>query len=176
MQRFLWVVLLFSVCLIQSCKEGCKDKTAINYDKSATVENGTCLYCTSSFVSDTATYFFTAPNAPNPSVNSIEFILVSTNSSINGNGCQTQGKQTGSNCKNYLRMVNLTSVNVDGEFNVEFTQSGNLVWFFEENNFIDMSPPGMGSDTLNLGLIDSAGCSNLATGVMSPNLSSLQFF
>ena len=176
MRIFIAALLVFIACSMQSCKEGCRDKTAINYDSKATAENGTCLYCNSSFNSDTATYFFTAFNAPNPNINAIEFILVATNSSISGNGCQTKGMQTGSQCKNYLRMVNLTTRNVDGEFNIEFVQNGSLAWFFQENNFITLGPVGSSTDTLNFGLIDSVACSNLATGTMSPNLSSLQFF
>jgi hypothetical protein len=176
MSRFLWALLLLFTIFIQSCKEGCKDKSALNYDSKATVENGTCLYCRSSFVQDTATYLFTCSNAPNPNTNAIEFILINTNSNIAGNGCMTEGKQTGSNCKNYLSMVNLTNSNVDGSFSVGFVQNGTEAWFFQELNFIDLGPPGSGLDTINFGIVDSAACSNLTTGVMLPNLNNMQFF
>ena len=176
MRIFIAALLIFIAGSMQSCKEGCKDKTAINYDSKATAENGTCLYCKSMFISDTATYFFTAQNAPDPNVNAIEFILVATNSSISGNGCQSEGKQAGNQCKNYLKMVNRTNRNVDGQFNLEFEQNGSFAWFFQENNFITLGPVGSSTDTLNFGLIDSVACSNLATGTMLPNLSSLQFF
>ena len=176
MNRFLFASLLLAVCLIQSCKEGCKDKTAINYDSKASAENGTCLYCKSTFTSDTGLYFFTAPNAPNPNANAIEFILVSTNATTTGNGCQTEGKKVQSICNNYLRIVNLTNVNADGQFNVEYFQNGTFTWFFQDNNFIVLGPPGSGTDTLNFGLVDSTACSNISIGTMSPNLNSLQFF
>jgi len=170
------VLLVLVACCIQSCKEGCRDKTAINYDSKAAEENGTCLYCKEAFSADSATYRFTSPNSPDPNVFSIAFIVTATNSSILGNGCQTQGKTVSSSCKNYLRMVNLTNKNVDGSFNVEFIQNGNLAWFFQDNTFIQMGPPGSGMDTLDFGLVDSVACSNLATGTMSPSLFNLQFF
>jgi len=172
---FIWGLLLFT-CFIQSCKEGCKDKTAINYDSKATAENGTCLYCTSSFASDSATYSFTCFNAPNPNVNSIAFILVTTKSSITGNGCKTEGKQTGSACNNYLRIVNLTNSSVEGNFSVEFFQNSVAAWSFQDQNFIVMGPPGSGTDTINFGLVDTTGCSNLRLGELVTNLNSLQFF
>ena len=177
MPKYFLAPLLFFICLVQSCKEGCKDKTALNYDSKAAVENGVCLYCDSSFVRDTATYFFTCANAPNQNTNAIEFILINTHSSIWGNGCGTQGKKTGTNCNNYLLMVNLTNDNVQGDINVVFTQNNNTAWTFNNNNgAINMNPVGGNFDTLNFGLIDSLACSNISTGTLSANLQNLIFF
>ena len=130
-------LLLFTVCAIQSCKEGCKDKTALNYDSKATAENGTCLYCKDVFTGDTATYFFSSFNNPqNPNASAIEFIVVTTNSNISGNGCKSIGKQATSGCDNYLTMVNLTSEHIQGSFDVEYLQNGAEGWFFSESNFV----------------------------------------
>ena len=170
--RLLFAILLVCILafVIESCREGCKDKSAVNYDPKATVENGTCMYCTSSASVDTGTYFFTTPNAPNPNVNSIEFILATTSSSVYGNGCQTEGKQVGSVCNSYLRMVNLTNETVTGSFSVGYDQNGFEIWFFNDNLSQGIGP----RDTFNFGLVDT-GCSNLTTGTMSPDLFDLQF-
>ncbi len=175
--RYLIAALLFcAVCLLESCKEGCKDKHALNYDSKASAENGTCLYCKDTFVADTATYFFTSSRAQNTSSPALEFILITTNSNISGNGCKTIGKQPTSTCKNYLSLVNLTNQRVDGSFDVEFTQNGAFEWFFSENSFLVMGPPGSGTDTLNFGIADSIACSNLTSGTLTPNIVNLQFF
>jgi len=167
--------MILMVCFMQSCKEGCKDKKALNYDSKATVENGTCMYCSSANASDTATYFFTSSNAPNPNVFSIEFIVVGGDASIAGNGCQTVGKQVSNNCHSYLSVVNLTNEHIDGSFDAQFIQNATTAWFFQ-TNFLEMGPPGSGLDTINFGAIDSVACINIATGTLQPNLSGLQFF
>ena len=176
MRYLLAALLLLTICSLESCKEGCKDKHAINYDSKATAENGTCLYCKDTFVADTATYFFASSRAQDPNSPALEFILISTNANIVGNGCKTIGKQPVSACKNYLSLVNLTHQRVDGSFDVEFTQNGAFTWFFSENAFLVMVPPGSGTDTLNFGIVDSAACSNLTSGTLTPNIGNLQFF
>jgi hypothetical protein len=171
-----YALLVFMACAMQSCKEGCKDKSAINYDSKAKEENGTCLYCTDTSVSETATYFFTSANAPNPSAWSIEFILVNTNAEVVGNGCKMKGLQTGNTCNNYLFIVNLTDKNVNGPFNAEFFQGFNELWFFsDQNGIVDIGPPGSGYDTVSLGLVDSVSCANPNTGRMQVNVNDFQF-
>ena len=174
--RILAVVSIFLFAfLLQSCKEGCKDKNAINYDSRAKVENGTCLYCSGSSSRDTATYFFTEPNSPNPNTNAVEFIVISTNVSQWGNGCQTEGKLPGSQCKNYLSVVNLVNENMEGFAEVQFTQNDTSVWFFNSQQFT-LNAPGSGFDTLNFGLVDSFGCSNLITGTLNLDNNNFEWF
>ena len=176
MRKLLAALLFLTACSIESCKEGCKDKSAINYDSKASTENGTCLYCKDSFVADTATYFFTSFRAADPNAPALEFILVSTNANTYGNGCKSLGKQTHSGCKNYLSIVNLTNQRVDGSFDVEFNQNGNTAWFFSETSFLNMDPAGGLNDTISFGIVDSVACSNLTSGTLLPNIGNMQFF
>jgi hypothetical protein len=164
---------------IQSCKEGCKDKSALNYDSKATVENGTCMYCKDGYSADTAVYFFSISDSSSgtgTTANNVELIVVTTNSSIAGNGCVTVGKRVSNSCKNYMSMVNLTNKHVEGFIEVEFLQNGNQGWFFENQQEFVMGPPGSGTDTLNFGLVDTTTCSNLTTGTMSFINEQLTFF
>jgi hypothetical protein len=174
MRFCVFVLLVIVACTIQSCKEGCKDKSAINYDNQAKVDNGTCLYCTGSSTSDSGTYFLIPQNAGNQNAPSIEFIVVSTNSGFSGNGCQTQGKSVGSECTNALRLVNLTGQTLEGFFTVVFTQNNEDIWFFQEQQNIVLGQ----HDTLNFGIVDSLGCSNITIGTLTleNNGSNLQFF
>ena len=177
MRQLIIVFLLFTGLAIQSCKEGCKDKKAINYDSKASLENGTCLYCSGTYNADTATYSFNSPNnSQNPNAPAIEFIVVSTSSNVSGNGCLSEGKTTGGGCNNYLTIVNLTGLHVDGSFFLQYFQNNNQLWFFQENNFIALGPPGSGTDTLSFGIVDSVACSNLTIGTLTPSLGNLQFF
>lgn len=175
--RLLTVVLLvFSACFIQSCRQGCKDKTALNFDPKAKSEDGTCRYCKTEIKGDTATYFFTVNGSPDPFNPAIEFILVTRDSTILGNGCKSEGLQSGSSCRTSLKLVNLTSANAQGFVGVFFTDNNFTQWTFSSPNGITMSPPGHGADTIDFGLIDTSACSNLTTGTLNLNFTSLQFF
>jgi hypothetical protein len=172
------LLLLTIVGTIGSCKEGCKDKSALNYDSKATVENATCLYCKDGYVADTAVYFFAISDSQGvtQTTNNIELILINTNANISGNGCHSIGKQVSSKCSNYLSIVNLTNRNAEGFIEVAFVQNGNDAWFFENPQTFFLGPPGSGTDTLNFGLADSTTCSNLTTGTMSILNEQIQFF
>jgi hypothetical protein len=160
----LWIALL---CVAQSCREGCKNKSALNYDSRAVVDNGTCLYCSSSITSDTATYFFSQDSAP--SQPSVEFILITTDSSIYGNGCRTLGKTAVNNCGNYLRMVNLTTLNASGFINIDFNQNNFDAFFWSGPVQI------AAKDTVTITGINADTCVNLTTGTLDANLFNLVF-
>ena len=177
--RLIFVTLLALILVgsFQSCKEGCKDKTALNYDAKASAENGTCLYCKDGSSADTATYFFAiSDSGTGVSSNNIEFILASTSANISGNGCKSIGKQVSDRCSNYLRVVNLSNQHAQGFIGVVFVQNGLDTWFFEPPQTFLLGPHGSGSDTLNFGLVDTTTCSNLTSGTMSIFNENIQFF
>jgi hypothetical protein len=172
MRAFIAVLLAIAIAFaMPSCREGCKDKNALNYDSKATVENGTCMYCSGSLTANHATYFFVDINAPSPYNNqsTFEFIVSTTNSGYWGNGCQTQNKQTGNVCTDSMWVVNLTNKTASGSFEVFFVQNGIDIWDFQSS--VQILP----HDTVNLGLVDTA-CADLTSGVLNNNLFNFQYF
>ena len=175
---FSGLLILMIVGLMQSCKEGCKDKSALNYDSKASTENGTCMYCKEAFVADTATYFFAISDSAGGTItgNTIEYILITTNHRVSGNGCKSVGKQVSDKCYNYLSMVNLTNKNAQGFIDVAFIQNGLDAWFFQNQQQFLLGPPGTGTDTVYYGIVDSSTCSNLTSGTMNIFNEQIQFF
>ena len=174
---FAALLMLLMVGLLESCKEGCKDKTALNYDSHASAENGTCMYCKEGFSTDSAVYFFTIDTfGGTTGGNTIEFIVTTTHTSISGNGCKSIGTTPSDKCRNYLRLVNLTNKNAQGFVEAGFLQNGSVAWVFQNSQNFFMGPPGSGTDTINYGLVDTITCSNLTTGTMNIFNAQIQFF
>ncbi len=149
------VVILFS----QSCKKGCTNPSAYNYQKSANQENGTCLYCDSALNTGGSSYY----NLMDYNTSSIYYyqnvLNLVVNSSIitySGNGCNLLGHNNTSGCyTTYYSAVfqNVTNSNVTFSGNIQIYQysSSSMVYFQVSN--ISIAP--FSSTTVNLG---SGGC------------------
>ena len=53
------------------------------------------------------------------------------------------GKTAGDRCTNALRMVNLTSENMEGFFEIDFRQDGNIIWEFAGQGNFELGPHGL---------------------------------
>lgn len=167
--RFVFAGLLAGSLLffLSSCREGCKDKTALNYDSRAKIENASCLYCTHSYVQDTSTYFFNVDSAPVQPA--IEFILLTTDSANRGNGCATVGKYVGDSCNSYLWVVNLTNKHANGLFEVSYDQNGTSVW--NVGSSLQLGP----HDTMPVIINSQQGCVDLVAGTLDPFFEEILF-
>jgi len=122
------------LCAVQSCKEGCNDKNAINYSSSATENNGTCLYCDSTQIANgSSIYEIEDENSQSPYYFQyvLRTIVTSQELQLNGNGCKFLGYGSGSNsCNEYsnnLQLVNVTSskITFTGQLFINYeSQSG----------------------------------------------------
>ena len=169
-----FLTAMLFVGVLDSCKQGCKDKHAINYNSQAANEDGSCLYCDSSHTTDGGTMFAVDPGvapAPYTNQNVLLFVASEKEFSTNGNGCKSLGLVTGQQCNVSLKLINLTNRNVNVNFNLFFEQNGFTLWQFN-NQFgqIAIGP----NDTINFGTVDTA-CSNFTTGFFDLNFNAQYF-
>jgi hypothetical protein len=97
-------ICLLLLCLMccQSCKKGCTNVRAYNYQSSAKEDDGSCLYCDSAVTSGFGQSISVEDVTPGSPYQYNYVIFASVNSNYvvyNGNGCKLQGHDnTGSGC------------------------------------------------------------------------------
>ncbi|MDB5282179.1 MAG: hypothetical protein JWO06_1254 [Bacteroidota bacterium] len=166
------LVLLFLAGVLDSCKQGCKDTHALNYDSTVKAENGTCLYCDSSSSKDGTIVPGTDFSAPVTDKHVLDFILSEDEFTNKGNGCKSLNKTSGSSCSVNLLVINRTANFVTMNFDIFFQSNNNSVfWQFSNNNTaITLSP----RDTLNFGQVDTI-CSDFSKGTANVNFNASYF-
>ncbi len=117
-------ILITATCLVAmlfagSCKRGCTNPSAANYDKTAKEEDASCLYCDSAnmgFLNDYYTFSDYTPNSTHYS----EYVLkVSYNTvfySYSGNGC-TKLLSLSGGCANQDMINSSTNLNFENQTN-----------------------------------------------------------
>ncbi len=115
---FIAVVLVCATHLLSSCKQGCTDSKAFNYNSGAQQDDGSCMYCDSSLeiLSTGQTYIYDG-NAGSPYQFSYVVAIEDHYSKANftGNGCRALGIQGDQICPqgcNYVTLYNLVSSNI----------------------------------------------------------------
>lgn len=174
-----------SICLVllcavfcQSCKKGCTNAKAYNYQSSAKQDDGSCLYCDSVKALGTTQSHSVEDVAPGSpyQYNYVVFLEVSSNFiQYNGNGCKLQGHDNASSqglsSTFYTTLIqNQTSSTVTFSGTVQIFQYyiGNTVNFPLYNVII---PPNS-SVNLNLGAGgDQPQYSSYTVSVISPTFS-----
>ncbi|MDB5282181.1 MAG: hypothetical protein JWO06_1256 [Bacteroidota bacterium] len=169
MRLTFFVIFLFVIGFLNSCKEGCKDRHAINYDSRVKTENGTCLYCDSSHATDGAVVPINDSAAPYSDKHVMDFVLSEEEFSNVGNDCKALNRATGTSCKISLDIVNRTAGNINVNFNL-FFQSNVTNTFWQDFGDIQVGP----HQTLNFGLVDTT-CSDFSTGNASVNFNANYF-
>jgi hypothetical protein len=124
-----------------SCKKGCRDSTAYNYNHSAKVEDGSCLYCDSTKTISASGFLNVTDLNPSSSYfeqNVMNVTISGYAYSYSGNGCNlirhiTNGDSTCENVYNTITFANNTQSNMTisgsilleyfSQFSVDFTYS-----------------------------------------------------
>ncbi|MCW3126882.1 MAG: hypothetical protein JWO03_2540 [Bacteroidetes bacterium] len=112
-----WMAVFLLVCLMgfQSCKKGCNNPKAFNFQANAKENDGTCLYCDSTRYTYTQSYTtiydytFGSPYQGQPV---IAAMVNQDRIYYTGNGCKLLGKTNNNNgaaCSNFSYMVILNN-------------------------------------------------------------------
>ena len=168
---FLTVVLL--TVFFESCKQGCKDNHAINYNTKAQNDDGSCLYCDSTRTTDGASIVGVDNTAPLTDKHVLLLALSENEFGYNGNGCKSEGLQTGKRCNVYLSVINLTSKSINFRLELFFEPTpGMNGWnFTNKGDTITINA----NDTINFGMVDTV-CSNFNTGLLGVNIFNTSYF
>lgn len=161
------VVLVCTTYLLSSCKQGCTDSKAFNYNSGAQQDDGSCMYCDSALetLSIGQTYIYDG-DAGSPYQFSYVLAIEDRYSKANftGNGCRALGIQGDQNCvqgRNYVTLHNLVSSNI--RFSCDLTVSISSSFGFTSTNNYPIStviiPAG---DSLALGNV-GANCLDQGT-------------
>jgi hypothetical protein len=121
------VIIVAMALIVQSCKKGCTDPTAINYVPGATHDDATCLYC-DSFVQLAGTNETQAEDMNSSSAHFSQVVLLITVNAnqvtYNGNACKMLG--LGNANTNGCGTVTYTAV-LDNETSSTLVVSGNIM-------------------------------------------------
>jgi|GEM_PF-5276373 len=156
----LGVCLLVLACMlsIQSCRKGCTNTKAYNYQSSAKQEDGSCLYCDSVYSNGGSSSFIVMDNnsgSPFQGQQVMEVELFSNFLAYNGNGCKQLGRTSATDscvATNYTAIL-LSEVSVNLTFSgviTVFNNGGTFTYSLSNVNI----PPG-NSVSVNLG---AGGC------------------
>jgi len=145
----------------QSCKKGCTNPTALNYVRSAKVDDASCLYCDSVLITGNNSNQIAVAdfNSASPyfEQNVIQLIVSNNFVQYNGNGCQllghTNNSATGTVSTYYTASIsNETSSTVvfTGTIQIGVFLSGSGEVFFDYS-VSNVSIPPSGTTTVKLG-------------------------
>jgi hypothetical protein len=126
-------MLVWAVCS-QSCRKGCTDSTAFNYQHGAKVNDGSCLYCDSAMtVGASSSFFVEDQNSASqfPFEDVLGITLTSNIKTYNGNGCKLLGYSNSNPCI----PVTFTAV-LQNQTSVNMTFSGTIEVFTNTNQFL----------------------------------------
>jgi hypothetical protein len=133
MKYLLFFAVLFLSLSFSSCKKGCSDPKALNYNDSAKTDDGTCIYCTGEEKNNNELLYLYDFNAP---INDKHVMNVVVNQKIEnyiGNGCKSLDKENGETCSIEVTLINITNYKIGGAISVRFSRSFPL-W----NEFIEI--------------------------------------
>ena len=127
------IVLSIALLSLHSCKEGCRDPKAMNYDSKATNDNASCLFC-----NDTTTLQYDLITVKDLINNSspyykhdiIQARVYSTTHTIAGNGCGAIGKTNVKTNITNITLVNLTSKLITISFSIFHYGTNHITYDF----------------------------------------------
>lgn len=144
MKKALAVILvLVSITLVESCKKGCLDSRANNYDEKAKKDDGSCTYgsgtvTTSNEEKETGDLKFFIKNSTKRDKESVELYVNNKFIGFIQNGCSNPEPDCSSNCE-YAHQLNLTQGYHDyAAYLVTETDTGNrtLSTLVETSSFV----------------------------------------
>ena len=169
---FIAAVLLIFTALFPSCKEGRTDPRAINYDRKAKSESGTCLYCdTGSYTSNVTSRAFQFDTSFQQ-IDVADFVFTQQGLSQKGNGCRTIGLAAGQGCDIKLVIKNVNPRGITGSYSIFFSNSEGVSAWSSFNSFTAISP----GDSLVVGTVVSEQCDTIEKGFFNIQLSNVSFF
>ncbi|MDB5282180.1 MAG: hypothetical protein JWO06_1255 [Bacteroidota bacterium] len=170
--RNLIALLVLILIGINSCKEGCKDVKALNYDRNAKTENGTCQYCDSTHVRSGATAAgFDFSNSQFLGQHVMDFVLSEDQFTKMGNGCKDANINR-FGCNVSLLVINLTQYHVNFTYSVTFNANATgFLWQYVDSNAVTINP----FDTLRVGVIDTI-CTDFSNGSINASLFNSNYF
>jgi hypothetical protein len=92
--------MLLCILLCPSCEKGCTDPAAYNYQRPAKVNDGDCLYCDSSLITNSSGAAVITDDfaySPYYEFGVLHFVVSSNFVSYSGNGCHLLGHNTNNN-------------------------------------------------------------------------------
>lgn len=162
-------ILGFSLLLLlSSCSEnGCKDESAINYQVTATVDDGSCIYCKKDNIDKGALIFALIDNRPQ-SVHYQDQIAVveahQTSEAYNDGSCGQNGCFTALEIKS-LVAEDIINLNFSVQFNVQGI--GSFTQYFFQNAGIKSGETKTWEKAFSL---PSSSCSDISNGSAQGNL------
>jgi len=147
-RTFILFAFLLSLAFFESCKKGCTDAHAFNYSHAAKADDGSCLYCDSSFSDPQISpalyqYFFDMqPQSPHYNQNVGYIALVEKQLTYSGNACKHFGYTTDNTCDNYVFspiFYNFTADNMTLNFTLSVNEL-NSGQFFQKNMSVTVPP------------------------------------
>lgn len=167
-------LLLFSIFVISivasSCKKGCTDPKALNYNEKVSVDNATCVYCNEKEENSETSLFLTDFNSPISNKEPLKLLLSQKVRKISGNGCNTIGKSPIENCFISLKVVNVTGFRITGNFSIVFNTGDGTSW--SQSVGVNQILP---LDTFNIGLVANS-CTPFDEGVLSAEVFNFSLF
>lgn len=178
--RSLFFTILTVVVLLgsQSCKEGCTNPNAFNYDSKAKSDDASCMYCDTAWEPMGTSFDMISDNNPNSQFAFQSVLTLNTQSNIqvfSGNACTKYGFVSNAECNTFNHQLLFTNLT-----NKTITFSGTvLINYSTFNGSASTSvpipnmqiPPNQTVATDPVGRICVANSGGFSASIISQNLS-----
>lgn len=110
-----FLLCLMALCILatQSCKQGCTNPSAFNYDPEAKSDDASCMYCDTAWQPFSTAFDVVSDNDPDSPFPFQSVLTVNTMSSLqvfSGNACNKYGFVTNQECSTFAHQLQLTNL------------------------------------------------------------------